>query len=77
MPHFSIRRPVFAWGTTPFIALAGLITISQLAVARSPSVALYSVSITATFPGMVAENLDDAVGGLIERELSGSKSLAS
>ncbi|KVQ49798.1 multidrug efflux RND transporter permease subunit [Burkholderia sp. Bmkn7] len=75
MAEFFIRRPVFAWVIALFIILAGLIAIPQLPVARYPSVAPPSVTITANYPGATPQTMNDGVLSLIERELSGVKNL--
>ncbi|WP_175883501.1 efflux RND transporter permease subunit [Burkholderia sp. BCC0044] len=75
MAEFFIRRPVFAWVIALFIILMGLIAIPQLPVARYPSVAPPSVTITATYPGATPQTMNDGVLSLIERELSGVKNL--
>ena len=75
MPQFFINRPVFAWVVAVFIVLFGLIAIPQLPIARFPSVAPPSVSISANYPGATPQTMNDSVVGLIERELSGVKHL--
>ena len=75
MPRFFIKRPVFAWVIALFIVLVGLIAIPRLAVERYPNVAPPSVSISATYPGASAATMNDAVVGLIERELSSVKNM--
>lgn len=75
MPQFFINRPVFAWVIAIFIVLFGAIAIPMLPIARYPSVAPPKVTIYATYPGATPETLNDAVVGLIERELSSVKNL--
>ncbi|MCF7749779.1 multidrug efflux RND transporter permease subunit [Bacillus subtilis subsp. subtilis] len=75
MPQFFIDRPVFAWVLAIFVVLAGVLAIPRLAIERYPSVAPPSVSIYASYPGATAQTMNDAVVGLIERELSGVKHL--
>ncbi len=75
MPYFFIQRPVFAWVVALFIILFGALAIPKLPIARYPSVAPPSVSITATYPGATPQAMNDGVIGLIERELSGVKNL--
>ena len=75
MPQFFINRPVFAWVIALFIVLAGVIAIPQLPIARYPSVAPPSVTLYASYPGATPQTLDDSVVSLVERELSGVKSL--
>lgn len=75
MPQFFIKRPVFAWVIAIFIALAGLIAIPQLPVARFPVIAPPSVSISAFYPGATPQTINDSIISLIERELSSVKHL--
>jgi len=75
MPRFFIDRPIFAWVVALFIILFGVIAMSQLPIARYPSVAPPTVSITATYPGATPQAMNDGVISLIERELSGVKNL--
>ncbi|MYM28054.1 multidrug efflux RND transporter permease subunit [Duganella sp. CY15W] len=75
MSQFFIRRPIFAWVVAIFIVLFGLIALPNLPIARYPSVAPPSVSISAVYPGASPQTMNDAVVGLIERELSGVKNL--
>lgn len=75
MARFFIDRPVFAWVLAIFIILAGVLAIPRLAVERYPAVAPPSVSIYASYPGASPQTLNDAVVGLIERELSSVKHL--
>lgn len=75
MPQFFINRPVFAWVIALFIILFGLIAIPKLPIARFPLVAPPSVTIYATYPGATPQTMNDAVIGLIERELSSVKNL--
>ena len=75
MPQFFVRRPVFAWVIALFIILLGLIALPQLPIARFPSVAPPSVNIYASYPGATPQTMNDAVLGVIERELSSVKNL--
>ncbi len=71
MPHFFIKRPIFAWVIALFIVLFGAIAIPQLPIAQYPSVAPPSVSITVNYPGATPQTMNESVISLIERELSG------
>ncbi|EJL30831.1 hydrophobe/amphiphile efflux-1 (HAE1) family transporter [Caulobacter sp. AP07] len=75
MPLFFIQRPVFAWVLAIFIILAGLLAIPRLPIARFPSVAPPSVSISASYPGATTQTLTDSVIAPIERELASVKNL--
>lgn len=71
MPHFFIKRPIFAWVIALFIVLFGIIAIPQLPVAQYPSVAPPSLSVTVNYPGATPQTMNESVISLIERELSG------
>ena len=71
MPHFFIKRPIFAWVIALFIVLFGAIAIPQLPIAQYPSVAPPSLSITVNYPGATPQTMNESVISLIERELSG------
>lgn len=75
MAKFFIDRPVFAWVIAFFIILSGLMAIPNLPIARYPSVAPPSVSISASYPGASPQAMNDGVLSLIEREISGVKNL--
>lgn len=75
MPRFFIDRPVFAWVVAIAIILAGLIAIPQMPIARYPTVAPTSVTISAVYPGATPQSMNDNVVGLIERELSSVRNL--
>lgn len=75
MVKFFIYRPVLAWVIALFIILLGMIAVPNLPIARYPSVAPPSVSITANYPGATPQTMNDSVLSLIERELSGLKNL--
>ncbi|WP_339760320.1 multidrug efflux RND transporter permease subunit [uncultured Hoeflea sp.] len=75
MAQFFIDRPVFAWVIAIFIALAGLVAIPQLPVARFPVIAPPSMSIFATYTGATAQTVNDSVVTPIEKELSSVKNV--
>ncbi|GAB3130280.1 multidrug efflux RND transporter permease subunit [Novispirillum itersonii] len=75
MPQFFIDRPVFAWVIAIFIALAGLVALPQLPVARFPEIAPPSISIFATYTGASARTVQDSVVSPIEKELSGVRNI--
>ncbi|QDY44385.1 efflux RND transporter permease subunit [Candidatus Pantoea soli] len=75
MPNFFIQRPVFAWVVAIFIVLAGAIAIPKLPIARYPSIAPPSVTISVNYPGSTPQAMNESVISLIERELSGVKNL--
>lgn len=75
MPQFFILRPVFAWVIAIFIALAGIVAIPRLPVARFPDLAPPSVSIFTSYAGADAQTVSDSVIRPIEKELSSVKNV--
>ncbi|WP_116131716.1 multidrug efflux RND transporter permease subunit [Tropicimonas sp. IMCC34043] len=75
MAQFFILRPVFAWVIAIFIALAGIVAIPQLPVARFPDIAPPSVSIFTTYAGADAQTVSNSVISPIEKELSSVKNV--
>jgi multidrug efflux pump len=75
MSQFFIDRPIFAWVIAIFIALAGIVAIPQLPVARFPDIAPPSVSIFATYAGADVQTVSDSVIRPIEKELSSVKNV--
>ncbi|MGO4855552.1 multidrug efflux RND transporter permease subunit [Phaeovulum sp. W22_SRMD_FR3] len=75
MSQFFILRPVFAWVIAIFIALAGIVAIPRLPVARFPDIAPPSVSIFTTYAGADAQTVSDSVIRPIEKELSSVKNV--
>ena len=75
MSQFFIDRPVFAWVIAIFIALAGIVAIPQLPVARFPDIAPPSVSIFTSYAGADAQTVSDSVIRPIEKELSSVKNV--
>ena len=75
MPQFFIDRPVFAWVLAAFIVLFGIVAIPQLPVARFPSIAPPSISVSASYSGASAATVNESVVVPIERELTGVKNL--
>ncbi|WP_128255798.1 multidrug efflux RND transporter permease subunit [Falsirhodobacter deserti] len=75
MAQFFILRPVFAWVIAIFIALAGIVAIPHLPVARFPEIAPPSVSIFTSYPGADAQTVSNSVVRPIEKELSSVKNV--
>ncbi|SDF52189.1 multidrug efflux RND transporter permease subunit [Rhodobacter capsulatus] len=77
MSRFFIDHPIFATVIAIFIALAGLVAIPQLPVARFPDIAPPAISIFATYAGADAQTVNDSVVRPIERELASVKNVLS
>lgn len=77
MSHFFIRRPIFAWVIGILITLLGLVSITQLAVERFPSVSQPQVDVFFSYQGASPETINDTVISIIERELFGTDGIES
>jgi multidrug efflux pump len=75
MPKFFIDRPIFAWVIAIFIMIAGVLGITQLPVTQYPSVASPTITLTATYPGASAKEMEDSVLAVIERNMYGVEGL--
>src|SRR5512137_1233422 len=71
MARFFIDRPVFAWVIAIVIMVAGAISMTQLPIARYPTIAPPTVTITATYPGASARSVEDSVTQVIEQNMKG------
>ncbi|MGL6196251.1 MAG: efflux RND transporter permease subunit, partial [Thermoguttaceae bacterium] len=69
--HFFINRPVFACVISLFILLVGIVAMSSLPVAQFPDIVPPTVSITANYPGVSAEDVVNAVCIPIEMQVNG------
>jgi multidrug efflux pump len=71
MARFFIDRPVFAWVLAIIVMLAGVISITRLAVERYPTIAPPTVSIAANYPGATAKAVEESVTQIIEQSMKG------
>jgi len=71
MARFFIDRPIFAWVIAIVIMLAGAISITRLPIARYPTIAPPTVTVSAQYPGASAKTVEDAVTQVIEQTMSG------
>src|SRR5512143_4281184 len=71
MARFFIDRPVFAWVIAIVIMVAGAISITQLPIARYPTIAPPTVAISATYPGASASSVENSVTQVIEQAMTG------
>ena len=72
LPRFFIDRPIFAWVIAIFIVLAGVVAITQLPITQYPKVAPPTVTVNVTYPGASAQQIEESVLELIEREINGT-----
>src|SRR5688500_5976366 len=71
MPRFFIDRPIFAWVIAILVMLAGILAITQLPIARYPTIAPPSVSIGAFYPGASAQAVEESVTQILEQNMKG------
>jgi len=71
LPHFFIRRPIFAAVLSIIIAIVGALAYPTLPVAQYPEIAPPTVTVQATFPGASAETLAETVAAPIEQAING------
>lgn len=71
MARFFINRPVFAGVIAIVIMVAGVLSILQLPVAQSPSIAPPQIAISALYPGASAKTIEDTVTQVIEQRMTG------
>ena len=72
LPRFFIDRPIFAWVIAIFIVLAGMVAITQLPITQYPKVAPPTVTVNVVYPGASAQQIEESVLELIEREINGT-----
>lgn len=71
LSHFFIVRPIFAWVIAIVIMLAGTLAIFSLPVSQYPNIALPQVSVSASYPGASAKNVEDGVTQILEQAMTG------
>jgi multidrug efflux pump len=71
MARFFIDRPIFAWVIALILMLAGTLSLLNLPIARYPTIAPPSVSISAVYPGASAQTVQDSVTQVIEQNMKG------
>ncbi len=69
--HFFIRRPIFAAVVSILIVLAGIAAIANLPIAQYPDISPPQVTVTAVYPGAIAEALQKTVAAPIEEQSNG------
>ena len=75
MPDFFIRRPIFAWVVALLISLIGLLAIPSLPIAQYPDIAPPVITLRTTYPGASAQDTEEAVTAVIEKEINGAPGL--
>jgi len=73
--RFFLTRPIFAAVCSAVILTAGLVSIPSLPVSQFPQVAPPTISITASYPGANAQEVESAVTTPIEEAVNGAQGL--
>ena len=71
MSKFFINRPVFAWVVAIFIVIAGLLALQRLPVEQYPNVSAPKITVSVTYPGASASEIEESVLSIMEREMNG------
>jgi multidrug efflux pump len=71
MARFFIDRPIFAWVIAIVIMLSGVLSIANLPIARYPTIAPPSVTVSAFYPGASAQTVADSVTQIVEQNMKG------
>jgi multidrug efflux pump len=69
--RYFIDHPIFAWVIAIVIMLAGVLAILTLPIARYPTIAPPTVTISAVYPGASAQALENSVTQIIEQNMKG------
>jgi HAE1 family hydrophobic/amphiphilic exporter-1 len=75
LSHFFIDRPVFAAVVAIVITLVGAIAYPTLPVGQYPTIAPPTVTISATYPGALAETVANTVSDPLEEQISGTENM--
>ncbi|MBE9052164.1 efflux RND transporter permease subunit [Nostocales cyanobacterium LEGE 11386] len=68
---FFIKRPVFSTVCALIVLLLGLICIPTLPIARFPDIAPTQINVTANYSGASAEDVENGVTNILERQING------
>ncbi|HEX7822101.1 MAG TPA: multidrug efflux RND transporter permease subunit [Sphingobium sp.] len=71
LPHFFIKRPIFAAVLSILIAIVGALAYPSLPVAQYPDIAPPTVTVSASYPGASAETLAETVAAPLEQAING------
>src|SRR5438046_1470925 len=71
MSKFFINRPIVAMVISIVMVIVGAITIFSLPVAQFPNIAPPEIQVLATYVGVDAQTLEQAVATPIEQQMSG------
>ena len=66
-----INRPKLAWAVSILLTLCGAICLSRMPVAEYPQIVPVTITVSATYTGASATDLDQSVGQILEDEING------
>ena len=66
-----IKRPKLAWAISILMTLCGAICLSRMPIAEYPQITPVTITVSATYTGASATDLDDSVGQILEDEING------
>ena len=69
--NFFIERPIFAAVTSIVILLAGILALTTLPVAEYPQITPPTVTVSATYSGATAQQVEQSVAEPIEQQVNG------
>ncbi|MGY8749702.1 MAG: efflux RND transporter permease subunit [Pirellulales bacterium] len=75
MSEFFIKRPIFASVISIIIVMAGIVSFTNLPVAKFPQVAPPVVQVNAVYPGANAQVIAETVATVIEQEVNGVENM--
>ncbi len=75
MSKFFIDRPIFAAVLSIVILLAGLLAIDTLPVAEYPQITPPTISVSATYSGATAQQVEDSIATPIEQQVNGAQGM--
>ncbi|MBQ2644632.1 efflux RND transporter permease subunit [bacterium] len=73
--YFFIKRPRFAMVISIFISIVGLISMLTLQLEKYPDVTPPQVSVTASYTGASASDVESSVASLIESQVNGVENM--
>ena len=71
MAGFFVRRPIVAMVIAIIIVIVGLVALSRLPIAQYPEITPPMVSVTATYTGANALNVEQSVATPLEQQING------
>ena len=71
LSEIFIDRPKLAWAASIVLTICGAICLSRMAVSEYPQIVPVTITVSASYTGASATDLDDSVGQILEDEING------